>query len=85
MPSCVVVNVTTGALELGAPGCTGTALVALTVDEYAALSASPWNLTNADASEISFLIIGTWAVALLTRALIRALQAGDVAGNEREV
>lgn len=85
MASCVVVNATTGALELGAPGCTGTALVALTADEHATLSASPFILSTADGTELSFLIIGVWLVALLTRALIRALHAGDLAGEEKEL
>jgi hypothetical protein len=75
--TCLAVNATTGALELAAPGCTGTALIALTVDEYAAYTASPLNLSIEDGMTISWLVIGVWAVALLARALYRAMKVAD--------
>jgi len=77
MAVCVVINPTTGALEVGAPGCTGTDLMVMTAAELADYAASPLNLSVEDGAEIAFGIIGVWLVALLTRALLRAIGWGD--------
>jgi len=76
MAVCIVINGTTGALEVGSPGCTGTDLMVMTAQELADYSASPLNLSTEDGYELAFLIIGVWTVALLTLALLRAIDWG---------
>jgi hypothetical protein len=77
MAQCIVVNAT-GQLETTtADPCT--TLLVLTPPEYAALNASPLNLSAEDGLTLSVAIVGVWSVAWALRALVHSLNTdGEV-------